>query len=248
VLILFALTVLEAAILGVHLMAGRSASVLEPQQRRILGLVLGPSLLSIVILRLIATSPDDAAGASLQAGSAGALAVLLCLAALVAADLVALIGGASLERSAWWLIAAFGLLAAIATAWAVESLARGASPGGPGIWIASGARVLLMAAAGEAVLGLRPRAVLAAGLLGVPLLWFGLPALVAAQARAAGALPAALAAAVLLTAAGVIPARLRRIAAVAGVLVACLAVAAADDAWRSGRLLLEQQPQVEVSP
>src|SRR5690606_38803666 len=117
-------------------------------------------------------------------------AVLLCLAGLVAADLVALIGGATLERNAWWLIATFGLLGAIATAWVAECLARGGSPAGPGVWIATTARVLLMAAAGEVALGLRPWAAGAAGIVGLPLLWLGLPALVANHARGAGALPA----------------------------------------------------------
>lgn len=229
-------------------MAGRSASVLPPERRRLLGLLLAPSLLSIVILRLVTASPDDAAGASLQAGSTGALAVLLCLAGLVAADLVALIGGATLERNAWWLIAAFGMLGAIATAWVAECLARGGSPVGPGIWVATTARVLLMAAAGEVALGLRPWTAAAAGILGLPLLWLGLPALVASQARATGAQPAVVAAAILLAVAAFLPGRLRRAAGLAGVLIACLAIAAMDDAWRGGRLLLEQQPQVEVSP
>lgn len=243
----FALSLVEALVLGLHLLAPTWAARLPPERRRLIGLVLAPALLAVVILRLATSRPEDAAEAGLVAGARPVAVLAVCLVALLCADLIAFVGGAKLEKSGWWLVSAFGLGGAAALAWAAESLVRGPVAGTAAANVATGVRLLLMLATAEALVGSRHRWAPVAGAIGVPLLWWSLPPIVRHGVVDLGAGPVLLAAALLLVLALVVPARLRRATAVAGVLAAWLLMAAIDHSWRSGRTFSESLPVQELS-
>lgn len=233
--------------LGLHLLIPLIAARLPVERRPLLGLLLAPSLLAALILRLLWSLPDDAAEAGLVAGSRATSVVLICLAALILADLVAFLGGARLEPAGWWILTAFGFGGALAFAWIAETLARGPAAGTSGALLAAGARVVLMLALAEVIAGLRPRWAVVAGVIAIPLLWLSLPTLVRGAAFTLGAPPAFVAAAVLLTVATWLPLRLRRPAAAAGAVTAWLAIAALEIAWRGGRIVLDTLPIQELA-
>jgi hypothetical protein len=201
--------------------------------RRAWSLAALPLLLAAVTLgaALAARRPHAALGAGwgeLALTGAAFRAAAVLLAALALADAVAALGRRRLEPAGWRLVAGFGLAALAAGMLALELLRIGTGPPialAP-VLLAAGWRALLALAAGEALAPGRPWL----APLALPALagyWLALPPPLAALLRAEGLHWTALAAALLLASAPWLPARLRRPALVAGVLLAAFLLARA---------------------
>jgi hypothetical protein len=201
------------------------------RERRLWALAALPALGLSVVLTAVAVGldPEPAVAWSLHdlaAGSRPALAVAVAVAAVALADLLGLLGWRGFEATAWRLWGGVGALGLAAVTTASELVRIGWGPVGGGAALAAAAllRAPLALAAAEIVAG-APR-------WATPLAGLGLPAAVAlwpAPLRAAlGADRLTIAAAVLLLlAARWLPARLRRLAGAAGVLLAAIFLARA---------------------
>lgn len=229
----YATALVTLAVLGAHAvvpwrLAGDDRTA---PARRAWSLAALPLLLLAVTLgaAMAASRPHAAIGAGWGelAVTGGAFrATWVLLAALALADAVAAIARRRLEPAGWRLLGGFGLAALLAASLTLELLRAGAGPSialAP-VLLAAGCRALLALAAGEALAPGRPRL----APLALPALagyWLALPAPLAALLRAGGLHWTALAVALLLSPAPWLPARLRRPALIAGLLLAALLLA-----------------------
>lgn len=230
------LTALDWVVLGLHALAPLTVAKQPPERRRMLLLALAAGLATLVLLRLALAMPEDAAQAGLVAGARPPLVGLILVAALLLADLVVWLGNDELGKLGWWLLATFGLGATLAVGWLVEALARGAASTGLAILATAIARTLF--ALGAAELWVRPQRPIAAplaGLLATTLVWQSLPQVLRAALLDRGIVAALAASGVLLVAAALVPVRLRRTAAIAGITLAAIALGATETTWRELR-------------
>jgi len=236
----YAAALVTLAVLGAHATVpwrlargARAAPAPPPAAIRLWSLAALPLLLAAVALggALAAARPQAALGAGWgEVAFTGAAfrAAWVLLAALALADAVAAVGWRRLEPAGWRLLAVFGLAALAASSLALELLRIGSGPATalPPVLLAAGCRALLALAASEALPPGRPWL----APLALPALagyWLALPAPLAALLRAEGLHWTALAAGLLLAPAPWLPARLRRPALIAGLLLAALLLARA---------------------
>lgn len=236
----YAATLAALAVLGAHAvvpwrLAGAARSETAATARRAWSLAALPLLFAAVALgaALAAGRPHAALGAGwgeLAVTGAAFRTAGVLLAALALADAVAAIGWRRLEPAGWYLLGGFGVAALAAASLALELLRIGTGPATalPPVFLAAGCRALLALAAGGTLAPGRPWL----APLALPALagyWLALPAPLAALLRAQGLHWTALAAALLLAPAPWLPARLRRPALIAGVLLAALLLARTAD-------------------
>lgn len=184
-------------------------------------------LASATTLFALRRAPDAALAWGITGPLTGPLALRLLLVAfvaLVAADLLALVGGDRLGRREWLVIGVFGALALVLVTWVSEMLRFGAGPVPmPGPLLAGALlRVPLALAAAELAVG-RPRLFT---LLAGPALLVAVPLWPLAHRAALGVDLLTLASgAAVLAGSRALPARLGRLAGVAGLLLVTLFLA-----------------------
>ena len=221
-----ALLTLNLLVWGAHaLLPWRLAHAAAPRRRLWPALALPALGLALAATALgLRLDPDPAVAWGLSGFTDGtpAARVLVILALATAlADAVLLVGGERVEARGWWLAGALGV-AGLAGATFGSELLRigwGPVPGPVALYAAAALRLPLALAAAELALGAPRRWTGLAGpaLLGAWLLW------PSALRHALGVdLLTLLAAAALLAAAPFVPARWRRAAGVAGLLLAAL--------------------------
>jgi len=189
---------------------------------------------ALAALLYVHDRPDAALGSGLMpilATLPGRLLVLL-LAALLVADLILALGKSRIETLGWPLAAVLGLLFLAAASLAGELLRVGETARGPlSLFLAAAAcRLLITLAAGEVLAPgpRRPLLALPAG-LALPFYLFCLPRPLQAALAAGGEWITLAAASLLLLLAPWLPASLRRITLIAGVLLAALVLSHAGD-------------------
>lgn len=235
------LTGLDWVVLGLHVLAPLTIAKQPAERRRVLLLALAAGLATLVLLRLVLATPEDAAQAGLVAGARPPLVGLILVAALLLADLVVWLGHDEVGKLGWWLLATFGLGATLAVAWLVEALARGEASTGVAVLATAVARTLFALAAAELFASelwnrqQRPVFAPLAGALATTLVWQSLPRVLQAALVERGIVAALAAAAILLVAAALVPLRLRRPAALAGITLAAIAFGATETTWRELR-------------
>ena len=224
------LLALLLAALGAHAVAPWSAAG-DPAARERWRLVALPLLLAGALAALLHARlhPDAALAAGLLpllAGRGGrALAVLLP--ALLAVDLLALLGWRRLPPAAWRIQGVFGAALLAAACWTGELLRVGEGADGvAAVALAAAARLLVALGAGEIAVPRRPLAAPAAGAAVALYTWL-LPPEVSGPLWSAGSVFTQAAAAVLFAAAPFLPRRFRVPALAGATLLAAVVLAQA---------------------
>lgn len=225
----FATLALNLLVLGAHALLPLRAARGDADIGRLWSRAALPALglASVVTLVALRRAPDAALAWRITGPLSGPLALrllLVALLALVAADLLALVGGDRLGRREWRLIAVFGGLALLLGTWVSEMLRFGAGPVPmPGPLLAGALlRVPLALAAAELSVG-RPRL---CTLLAGPALLAAVPLWPLAHRAALGVDLLTLASgAAVMAGSRALPARWGRLAGAAGLLLVTLFLA-----------------------